>query len=173
MSELKITLNNLKSAIKETNFKENKNFKSYNEIKTNYNLSLIKSSIQKLKSYILSNNDSNFSSLIYDLDSAFKKKDRISMLNVLEKINSLNKDFSVIKKDIHFKVPALPADIKDDISADIKELERCFNANCFRSAIILCGRILETALHRKYYEITNMDLLEKAPGIGLGKLISS
>ena len=60
MSELKITLNNLKSAIKETNFKENKNFKSYNEIKTNYNLSLIKSSIQKLKSYILSNNDSNF-----------------------------------------------------------------------------------------------------------------
>ena len=172
MSELKSLITTLKDAIKETNFKENKNFKNYKEIKTNYNLSLIKGSIQKLKSYILLNNDPNFSSLIYDLDLAFKKNDKISMLNVLEKINSLNKDFSVIKKEIHFKVPALPADIKDDIAADIKELERCFNANCFRSAIILCGRVLETALHRKYYEITNMDLLEKAPGIGLGKLIA-
>jgi hypothetical protein len=31
---------------------------------------------------------------------------------------------------------------------------------------------LETALHRKYYEATGNDLLEKAPGIGLGSLIA-
>jgi len=36
----------------------------------------------------------------------------------------------------------------------------------------LCGRVMETALHRKYYEATGQDLLEKAPGIGLGNLIA-
>jgi len=46
------------------------------------------------------------------------------------------------------------------------------NAQCYRSAIILCGRIMETALHRKYYDATGQDLLEKAPGTGLGNLIA-
>ena len=36
----------------------------------------------------------------------------------------------------------------------------------------MCGRILEVALHRKYYEVTQNDALEKSPGIGLGNLIA-
>jgi len=56
--------------------------------------------------------------------------------------------------------------------ADIRELKRCFNAKCYRSSTILCGRILETALHRKYFEATNKDILETSPGIGLGNLIA-
>ena len=36
----------------------------------------------------------------------------------------------------------------------------------------MCGRVLETALHRKYYEKTNKDILETNPSIGLGKLIA-
>ena len=32
--------------------------------------------------------------------------------------------------------------------------------------------MLEISLHRKYYEITKNDLLEKSPGIGLGKIIA-
>lgn len=172
MSDFKSLIENLRTAIKDTNFKETKNFKNYNEIKTNYNLSLIKSSIQKIKSYLLVINDPKLSSLIYDFNNSFKQKDKESMLEILEEINSLNKDFSVEKKEIYFKVPSLPSDIQDDITADIKELEKCFNSSCFRSSIVLCGRILEIALHRKYYEITGTDLLEKAPGVGLGKLIA-
>ncbi len=38
--------------------------------------------------------------------------------------------------------------------------------------MILCGRVLETALHRKYFDATGNDLLEKAPGTGLGNLIA-
>jgi len=68
--------------------------------------------------------------------------------------------------------PDLPAGIKSEVLADIREMERCLNAECYRSAIILCGRILETSLHRKYFEATNQDLLEKAPGMGLGNLIA-
>ena len=65
-----------------------------------------------------------------------------------------------------------PQDIKEEVMLDIKELSNAFNAGCYRATIILCGRVLETCLHRKYYEATNNDLLEKAPGIGLGNLIA-
>ena len=58
------------------------------------------------------------------------------------------------------------------MSADIAEMQKCFNAGCYRSTTILCGRILETALHRKYYEVTGKDILETNPGIGLGTLIA-
>lgn len=71
-----------------------------------------------------------------------------------------------------FKKPKVPAEIKNDIHADLDEVQRCIDAKCYRSAVILCGRILETALHRKYYEVTKNDLLEKSPGIGLGNLIA-
>jgi len=66
----------------------------------------------------------------------------------------------------------LPPEIADEINADLHEIEKCSAAGCYRSVTILCGRILETALHRKYYEVTANDLLEKAPGIGLGKIIA-
>ncbi|RME77305.1 hypothetical protein D6774_04850 [Candidatus Woesearchaeota archaeon] len=66
----------------------------------------------------------------------------------------------------------IPLEIRSEISADIEELQRTFNAKCYRSCVILCGRILEVALHRKYYEETNHDILEKSPGIGLGTLLA-
>lgn len=66
----------------------------------------------------------------------------------------------------------LPSDIKPEIEADIEEMQKCIANECLRSAVILCGRVLETALHRKYYEVTGVDLLEKAPGTGLGNLIA-
>jgi hypothetical protein len=70
------------------------------------------------------------------------------------------------------KKPRLPSEIDGDVSADLDEVRRCMDAKCFRSAVILCGRIMETVLHRKYYEVTQNDLLEKSPGIGLGNLIA-
>jgi len=68
--------------------------------------------------------------------------------------------------------PRVPFEIHDEIQADIEEIKKCMENKCYRSAVILCGRILETALHRKYFEVTNNDLLEKSPGIGLGNLIA-
>lgn len=70
------------------------------------------------------------------------------------------------------KMPKLPSDIKEDVSADLNEIQKCVNAGCYRSAVVLCGRVMETALHRKYFEATGNDLLEKAPGTGLGTLIA-
>ncbi len=71
-----------------------------------------------------------------------------------------------------FRIPKLPSEIKEDVTADLLEIQKCMDAACYRSAVILCGRAMETALHRKYYDATGNDLLEKAPGTGLGTLIA-
>ncbi len=71
-----------------------------------------------------------------------------------------------------FNSRILPSEVREEIQADIAEAQRCFENSCYRSAVILCGRVLETALHRKYFEKTGNDLLEKAPGTGLGNLIA-
>lgn len=99
-------------------------------------------------------------------------------INELEKtvknIIELSKQIEFPKKELEktFSMPAVPADITPEIKADVFELNKCFNNACYRSSVILCGRILETALHRKYFEVTGNDLLEKAPGIGLGNIIA-
>lgn len=171
MNEIKSIINDLKGALRSFNFsQEDKNFKNFEETKKNYNLSLIKNSIKRLKS--ISSDNKKFSPLTYELDNSFKNKNKNSMIDLLEKIDTLNKESPITLQEVSFRVPKIPSDIRNGIAFDIKELECCFNADCFRSSIILCGRILETALHRKYYEITHVDLLEKAPGIGLGKIIA-
>jgi hypothetical protein len=73
---------------------------------------------------------------------------------------------------LNFELPEMPEEIAENVQADVEELKRCFDSGCFRSSIILCGRIIETALHRKYFEVTGNDALEKEPGIGLGKLVA-
>ncbi len=87
----------------------------------------------------------------------------------LERIAGLVAELPEDAEQITIKVPN---DIMHEINADIEEINKCFNASCFRSAVILCGRIMETALHRKYFDATGIDLLEKAPGTGLGNLIA-
>lgn len=105
--------------------------------------------------------------LINELDSSTTRKKAVSQLiNLCEDINEPQKEKIV-------QVPQnIPKEIAQDIFADLNELERCYDSACYRSAVILCGRLLETALHRKYYELTGKDLLEKAPGMGLGKVIA-
>lgn len=68
--------------------------------------------------------------------------------------------------------PILPGEIKSIVQADITEMQNCYQAGCYRSTVIICGRILEIALHRVYFDCTGNDLLEKSPGIGLGNLIA-
>jgi hypothetical protein len=70
------------------------------------------------------------------------------------------------------QLPYLPSEIRGAIESDLAELSRCYEAQAYRSVVILCGRVLEVALHRKYFEATKTDLLEKAPGTGLGNLIA-
>lgn len=70
-----------------------------------------------------------------------------------------------------FSLPFLPKEIFPEVKASFDELVKCYEHRCYRSALILCGRILEIALHRKYFEVSKQDLLEKSPDIGLGNLV--
>jgi len=102
-------------------------------------------------------------------------KDIEDLNKVVKKMELLIKyiTFPSETKDSIIKIPKnIPTEIKSDIILDIEELNKCYKNQCYRSAVILCGRILETALHRKYYDTTQQDILEKNPGIGLGNLIA-
>lgn len=93
-------------------------------------------------------------------------------LAALEEISQAISEAPENNDGIKIGIINLPFDVKDEINADINELKKCFDSGCFRSAVILCGRILETALHRKYFEVAGNDLLEKSPGMGLGNLLA-
>jgi len=112
--------------------------------------------------------------LVNDLNKANESHDTKEMIVVLEDMNHvLNRMKDVPKAaKIDFGIPNLHADIKGEVEADLKEIAKCYEAGIYRSVVILCGRIMETVLHRKYYDITGRDILEKNPGIGLGKLIA-
>jgi hypothetical protein len=102
-------------------------------------------------------------------------KDIESLQKTVKKIDLLIKyvAFPAETKNSMVKIPKnIPSDIREDIVLDLEELDRCYKNKCYRSAVILCGRILEAALHRKYFEATGFDILEKNPGIGLGNLIA-
>lgn len=111
---------------------------------------------------------------VRELEKAYNANETKEMIIRIQDINNtLNKLKDVQKQEqISFEIQNLHPDIKDEILADLRELNKCYNSGCYRSTVIICGRILETALHRKYYEITGNDALEKTPGIGLGNLIA-
>ncbi len=90
------------------------------------------------------------------------------MVNHLASLASNIKAAESVKLSLH----QVPLDIQADITADFDELQKCYSAGCYRSAVILCGRLLETAIHRLYFDMTGIDLLEKSPGLGLGNLIA-
>ncbi|MFA5175661.1 MAG: hypothetical protein WC413_00155 [Candidatus Nanoarchaeia archaeon] len=165
--------------------KENKSdFFDYKAKKTSYYLSsvdsgikTIKSSLPELNGLIRFDRDNEryiekAKESIDTLEKLYSKKDITLLVKELKLLHS-TLGFINIPKELKFNLPKkIPDEIKSEVYADILEIDKCFKFKCYRSAIILCSRVLETALHRKYYEITGDDLLEKAPGIGLGKIIA-
>ncbi|MAF51197.1 MAG: hypothetical protein CMH64_03840 [Nanoarchaeota archaeon] len=153
--------------------KLDRNWKSYGRTKELYNLALIRTGLKSVRNFLTENNEIRLLSTLEKIEKNFEDKKIEVVLQDLEKLEKLTKTIKTKTKTLTFSPPLeLPLEIKDDILEDINELERCFNYSCFRSSIILCGRLLEISLHRKYYEITKNDLLEKSPGIGLGKIIA-
>lgn len=113
---------------------------------------------------------------LLDLANKLESKDKFELQKTVNRMLVLSSQLpaeTAMGSEIVFALPKrIPAEIAADFAADMEELEKCYYHGCYRSAIILCGRLLETALHRKYYEVTDFDILEKNPGIGLGNLIA-
>jgi len=158
----------------------------FKEKKDDYYVSLYKNSFNELKRNSLLLNDlvkfdkSNEESIL-KINKLLKELENFYKNNELDKISLiLNEITGLIKKlnipaeaeKLDFRIKNIPEEISSEIKTDLNELKKCFSAECYRSAVILCGRLLETALHRKYYELTGDDILEKNPAIGLGKMIA-
>ncbi len=155
-------------------FKEKQKIYHYNTLKSN--LKLVKSdalSLPQLAKHDIRNQP--YLNQILEIIPELENKNLQNLEKTVKKLLLISKQLVLpkIEPEKTFDIPTnIPDQISSDIKADIEELNRCFNNQCYRSSIILCGRILETALHRKYYELTNNDLLEKSPGIGLGNVIA-
>ncbi len=105
------------------------------------------------------------------LEGAILSLNKLSeLLEIIPGINN-KQDEKIDKKEI-LELPKIPKEIYEEIKANFEELLICFYNKCYRSSLILCGKILEIAMHRKYFEATSRDLLEKSPDIGLGNLLA-
>lgn len=150
----------------------------YKDKKAEYYKKTIEQSIRNLRSFDFggyprenAENIAKIKLLIDKLDDSYKNKQIESILSVVEQISKINLVAPKIDK-LKVQIPKVPSEIREIVVADARELEKAFNADCYRSSIILCGRIIETCLHRKYYDLTGKDILETSPGVGLGNLIA-
>ena len=148
----------------------------YNSQRAKFYSKEIDNKINELKkelfSIIIKNYTKENEEIVFEIIKKINNNKLEEIKALVEKIK-INEIEGIEKKKLNLKLPrVIHSDIRDDVFSDIAELEKAFNNECYRAATILCGRILETCLHRKYYEVTGFDILEKNPGIGLGKLIA-
>ena len=171
-------INLLEKVGKDTLLKKSSDILDYKQKRDEYNariirakVRLVESGIRELSSWV---DVKDYSKLV---EEAEKLKQLVSGNEIKEASLTASRILDILeglpKKPQEFRINVkLPNEIKQEVEADLNEAKNCFRNGLYRSCIILCGRILEIALHRKYYEITNNDLLEKAPGIGLGNLVA-
>ncbi len=161
--------------------KKDSNILDYTEKKRAYQIAMFKTSYKELiDSFDSIDSDdidilNKMKSRLSMLNSAYQKNDIDEMKKLSIELLSIESDLEYSKKSessANFKVKNLPSDIAPDMNADLDELQRCFDAKCYRASVVLCARLIETALHRKYFDATGQDILEKNPGIGLGNLIA-
>jgi len=179
---LNVLINKLRDAYSTVQSKEidlsqqaKASFASFKDQKEVYVRNTINSSINQLREIIwkMSSDESTGLVNLYRQLEDNKANPKLA-LDVIDKMAELAVEVKepITVGELKLRAPKLPSDIRDDMASDIAEMQRCFNAGCYRSTTILCGRILETALHRKYFEVTGKDILETNPGIGLGTLIA-
>jgi len=166
---------NLEESTSETsilNYEERK--KLYYKENFKKNLEQFKSKTLALYSLINYKNNREIITTILELLPLLDTTNIENLKKTIEKIQDLAKniEFPKEKTELNFKINNIPKEVEEEMLADLKELKKCFSNACYRSCVILCARLLEVALHRKYYEVTDEDLLEKAPGIGLGNIVA-
>ena len=189
LKDFKINLERFEHLIKSVEssklkLKKKRKIFDFREKKISYYINAAKGAFKELKeslwnlNYLVKedkNNEIIYLELIKDLkniENNYAQENLKKVFEVIEKIKKNILKFKETEQYTTFDVKYIPLDVRADVNADLKELKKCYNAGCYRSSVILCGRLLEAALHRKYFEITGQDILEKNPGIGLGKLIA-
>ncbi|MBD3259632.1 DUF4145 domain-containing protein [Candidatus Woesearchaeota archaeon] len=171
------SLAELKKCIKYAGIKSG-SLHDFNKTKAQYYHNLGKSKLNELLGHVngLEKTDTVLEAanlLLETIDLYSNNPDQEELNKRIERLEQLfdNIDFKE-KQNFKFELPPIPAVIKSELLSDIKEMQLCFDSGCYKAAVILSAKILETALHRMYYEKTSKDLMETSPGIGLGKMVA-
>lgn len=151
----------------------------YNKRRQLYYQNIVENCIKSIKEFKFDDvniEDVNFfkiKNLLRIIRNSYEDKDFERLHKATCECLEISKQIKTNKVErLDLRANCVPLEIKDEVDVDLQEIRRCFENKCYRSSIILCGRILEIGLHRKYFEKTGIDSLEKSPGIGLGKLIA-
>jgi len=184
LDSLRSSLRNAKSLNLNVNktFDQNSSFYNYKTRREEYLIGSLKTGLANVKKSAFdlallnkysTNNELKVHQII-ELVDKLKESDTDLSLKVIDKIYSLVSEIKAPEKinSLNFKLPVMPESISGEIATDVRELEKCYDSECYRSCVIICGRILEVALHKFYHNLTDVDLLEKSPGIGLGNLLA-
>jgi hypothetical protein len=142
-------------------------FTDFRSAEKKYFIDSYKLAISNIKKIAQGSMDEELKKAVNELSIDDFNKSKIA-ISRLEKFDNISKN----EMPKRFSSSKIPEEIKNDVEADLIELEKCFNHECYRSCVILCGRIIEVCLHAKYFQATGFDILEKNPGIGLGTLIA-
>ena len=133
---------------------------NYKEKQKQYYVNSVRSAVKQVKSSYLGlieiakdKDNQEIVNKIYELIPDLDSTDLQTLNKTLKNILSLVKLLDIKEKEKDFGTPKVPQEIYAEIKADIEELNRCFKNECYRSSVILCGRLLETAIHRKYFEV--------------------
>jgi hypothetical protein len=180
-----IKAQSLINEIKEKNIKEQKKDSFlFQKRKENYLIISLENLLKKISNdswkFALKINNKEIVLLILNLSINIEKFS-LENIKIIEKnIFNLSEIISKLELNNENKIndALIPSNIKvpnaisEEINSDLNEMKKCFSYGLYKSTVILCGRILEVSLHRKYFELTNHDILETQPGIGLGKLVA-
>jgi len=147
-----------------------KSVPDFKDQRASYYRNTVKQNLEKIQAIAKDIEDDDVKAKVTQLQNFFEQGEPKEMLGVAGQLELPKQIPAQLQSS--FSNLSLPFEIKDDILFDLAEVERCFQAQAYRSVMILCARVLETALHRKYYDVTGKDLLETSPGIGLGSIIS-
>src|SRR3989344_1180525 len=82
--------------------------------------------------------------LLSDINESNKKNDIKKIEEALNGIIEAYIQLKLPEEELHFSIDIknIPLQIRADFRADMEELDKCFISGCYRSAIMLCGRLL-------------------------------
>jgi hypothetical protein len=123
------------------------------------------------------NDKTEANDLIEDMLSNIRERERLVAESKTEILSQDVQTLRIVFSELRGSLPVaqimfsvdfagVPPEIREELRLDFEEVRNCYYNDAFRSAIGMCGRVLELMLARKYFEDRNIDLIEQKLFIG-------
>jgi hypothetical protein len=131
--------------------------------KIKLNLLQIKQKLNNLEESLVKQAKDSIDDLCFSIDDFYNNLGNRRRDLIYNEIDMIKRIFTTIKGtlplaqlelqvDVNEILNKIPEEIVDEIKFDFEEVRKCYSVSAYRAVISFCGRILEVALSRKYYE---------------------